>query len=1087
MTAILRKVDKTFTFEEQRVEINEIGLDLYNLRLQEQDDVELVDFTVATATQASGGGSLTYVIEGTAPNQVGKFTFTPADVFSGDYDDLTNKPTKLSEFQNDLNLNIPSDLDDLDDVLITNVSSNHYLKWDGSKWTNQVLNEIVVQKNPASTTPDLTRTITTTGVTLTYTPPDLTGFATKVTTDDAAPFNPYDGQLWWKSDEGKLKIAYQDPNSLQWVDASPAGIQLGDLTVNEKTADTTSKLEYDPATGIFDYTPTTAGSGTGSSLVVTADVPPTNPSDGELWYNSAQGKLKIYYQDIDSSQWVDTNGGGGNQTVSSGIALTDLSVVKPNPTANGSGDVTYDNTTGAFTYTPPVIPAAQVQSDWNASTGLGEILNKPTLFSGSYTDLTNKPTLFSGSYSDLTNKPTIPATLDNLTDVSLGTVSEGKILKYTSGSWSAEDAPGSGSTTLSGLTDTSIPGSITTGHVLKWDGSAWGPAPDLQGSGGSGIALSDLSVTKPNPSASGSGDVTYNSTSGAFTYTPPVLFSGSYSDLTNKPSLFSGSYTDLTNKPTIPAAQIQSDWDQTTTSALDYIKNKPTIGSGTVTSITAGTGLQSSTGGAITTTGSITLNATLDSLNDVNLGTVSEGKILKYTSGSWSAADGASGGETNVQADWNVTDSSHDAYINNKPTLFSGSYSDLTNKPSLFSGSYSDLTNKPTIPAAQIQVDWDQSNSTSLDFIKNKPTIPTVPTNVSSFTNDAGYLTSIGNITLDDLDGVSTSGVGNGQVLKYNGSSWAPAADTNYPTGGIGALTDVNWDGGGSPSANQVLQYDGSTWKNATLSTGDSFPSGTIVMSSSGSLPTGWAVCNGQNGTPDLTGMFIVGSGHNYTGGGYTDAIAVSHSHGSGNYYTSNTGGHSHGQGNYSTNNTGSHSHGDGNYSTSNTGSHSHSQSGSGSGSTGNQSHNHYHTTSENITIGGGSHTHTYSTYSETFTGDFHNEAQLAMRAPTEQNTHSASHNHNFNFTVDTLGVSQNHTHDFNFNIGGNTGNSGSHSHNVSGTSDSGGSHSHNLSGSSGSSGDHSHNVSGTSDSAGSSGSMRNLPPYYSLIFIMKL
>ena len=783
------------------------------------------------------------------------------------------------------------------------------------------------------------------------------------------------------------------------------------------------------------------------------------------------------------TSWVvadDEEGGGG-------ILLSNISVVKPNPSASGGGDVTYDNTTGEFTYTPPSIPAAQVQSDWNASTGLGEILNKPTLFSGSYTDLTNKPTLFSGSYSDLTNKPTIPATLDNLTDVSLGTVSEGKILKYTSGSWSAEDAPGSGSTTLSGLTDTSIPGSITTGHVLKWDGSAWGPAPDLQGSGGSGIALSDLSVTKPNPSASGSGDVTYNSTSGAFTYTPPVLFSGSYSDLTNKPSLFSGSYTDLTNKPTIPAAQIQSDWDQTTTSALDYIKNKPTIGSGTVTSITAGTGLQSSTGGAITTTGSITLNATLDSLNDVNLGTVSEGKILKYTSGSWSAADGASGGETNVQADWNVTDSSHDAYINNKPTLFSGSYSDLTNKPTLFSGSYSDLTNKPTIPAAQIQSDWDQSNSTSLDFIKNKPTIPTVPTNVSSFTNDAGYLTSVGNISLDDLDGVSTSGVGNGQVLKYNGSSWAPAADTNYPTGGIGALTDVNWDGGGSPSANQVLQYDGSTWKNATLSTGDSFPSGTIVMSSSGSLPTGWAVCNGQNGTPDLTGMFIVGSGHNYTGGGYTDAIAVSHSHGAGNYYTSNTGGHSHGQGNYSTNNTGSHSHGDGNYSTSNTGSHSHSQSGSGSGSTGNQSHNHYHTTSENITIGGGSHTHTYSTYSETFTGDYHNEAQLAMRQPTEQNTHSASHNHNFNFTVDTLGVSQNHTHDFNFNIGGNTGNSGSHSHNVSGTSDSGGSHSHNLSGSSGSSGDHSHNVSGTSDSAGSSGSMRNLPPYYSLIFIMKL
>jgi len=41
-----------------------------------------------------------------------------------------------------------------------------------------------------------------------------------------------------------------------------------------------------------------------------------------------------------------------------------------------------------------------------------------------------------------------------------------------------------------------------------------------------------------------------------------------------------------------------------------------------------------------------------------------------------------------------------------------------------FSNDYNDLDNKPTIPAAQIQSDWNQSNNTALDFIKNKPTIP---------------------------------------------------------------------------------------------------------------------------------------------------------------------------------------------------------------------------------------------------------------------------------------------------------------------------------------------------------------------------
>lgn len=66
-------------------------------------------------------------------------------------------------------------------------------------------------------------------------------------------------------------------------------------------------------------------------------------------------------------------------------------------------------TTGSYTdlSNQPSIPAAQVQTDWNATTGLASIANKPALFSGAYADLTGKPTLFSGSYTDLTNKPTL--------------------------------------------------------------------------------------------------------------------------------------------------------------------------------------------------------------------------------------------------------------------------------------------------------------------------------------------------------------------------------------------------------------------------------------------------------------------------------------------------------------------------------------------------------------------------------------------------------------------------------------------------------------------------------------------------------
>lgn len=45
----------------------------------------------------------------------------------------------------------------------------------------------------------------------------------------------------------------------------------------------------------------------------------------------------------------------------------------------------------------PTIPSAQVNSDWNATSGSAQILNKPTLFSGNYADLTDKPSTFAPS------------------------------------------------------------------------------------------------------------------------------------------------------------------------------------------------------------------------------------------------------------------------------------------------------------------------------------------------------------------------------------------------------------------------------------------------------------------------------------------------------------------------------------------------------------------------------------------------------------------------------------------------------------------------------------------------------------------
>jgi len=61
-------------------------------------------------------------------------------------------------------------------------------------------------------------------------------------------------------------------------------------------------------------------------------------------------------------------------------------------------------------------------------------------------------------------------------------------------------------------------------------------------------------------------------------------------------------------------------------------------------------------------------------------------------------------------------------------------------------------------------------------------------------------------------------------------------------------------------------------------------PSGGIFLwsGSIGSIPAGYVLCNGSNGTPDLRDRFVVGAGSTYSvdaTGGSANAIVVSHTH----------------------------------------------------------------------------------------------------------------------------------------------------------------------------------------------------------------
>jgi hypothetical protein len=80
---------------------------------------------------------------------------------------------------------------------------------------------------------------------------------------------------------------------------------------------------------------------------------------------------------------------------------------------------------------------------------------------------------------------------------------------------------------------------------------------------------------------------------------------------------------------------------------------------------------------------------------------------------------------------------------------------------------------------------------------------------------------------------------------------------------------------------------------------GTTIPTGVITLwyGAIGSVPTGWYLCDGSNGTPDLRDKFIVGAGSTYSvaaTGGSTDAIVVTHTHTATSTSTVTDPGHTH-------------------------------------------------------------------------------------------------------------------------------------------------------------------------------------------------
>lgn len=164
------------------------------------------------------------------------------------------------------------------------------------------------------------------------------------------------------------------------------------------------------------------------------------------------------------------------------------------------------------------------------------------------------------------------------------------------------------------------------------------------------------------------------------------------------------------------------------------------------------------------------------------------------------------GAQVNVQSDWNESAADSGAFIKNKPSLAavatSGNYNDLNNKPSIpapqvnsdwnassgiarilnkpnlapvaTSGSYNDLTDKPSAPEIPDQVNADWNATSGVAQILNKPNLATVATS-GQYNDLEGKPAIPPAVTLPGVNVVdsfpdSVSGVQDGTVYIVPGS-----------------------------------------------------------------------------------------------------------------------------------------------------------------------------------------------------------------------------------------------------------------------------------------------------------------------------
>ena len=328
-----------------------------------------------------------------------------------------------------------------------------------------------------------------------------------------------------------------------------------------------------------------SGSGGSSSFTGLNDTPGSLGTAGQVVVvNSGATALEFVtpYGDTDVSSHLNTSSASTNQVLSwngtdfawvaqssggGGIALTDLSV-GADGTASGSGSLSYNNTTGVFTYTPP--------------------------------DLSSYLTSYTVTASDLSG-----ISIDALSDVDTSSTAptDGQALLWnnTNSKWEpgTVSSGGGGTTTFLGLTDT--PGSFTASKYLAVNsGGTAIEFVDAPSGGSGGIALTDLSITTAG-TASGGGSLSYDNTTGVFTFTPADTSGGGGGGAT--------AFTGLSDTPASMGTAGQYLAVNSGGTALEFVAAPSGGGGGTSLTVQTRNGSSGAEGNEATAISKITFNS----------------------------------------------------------------------------------------------------------------------------------------------------------------------------------------------------------------------------------------------------------------------------------------------------------------------------------------------------------------------------------------------------------------------------------------------------------------------------------------------